>query len=161
MRWVHTSAVAASLLGIVLLGGCGILTDGIMGTGATPYTKEVRILVLANVADTLNQIPVPGATVSIEQTTSNQPTKSGATTTTMSQSMATDPSGVVLFRVEPGESYKLTVSASGYSSATLLISPSYYTPRVVNRIVNLAPTTSSTTGTTGTTTDTTTTPATT
>jgi len=55
--------------------------------------------------------------------------------------MATDPSGQVLFRVEPGESYRVSVSADGYSSATLVVSPSYYGPFTVVRSVTLAPAT--------------------
>ncbi|HQK92680.1 MAG TPA: hypothetical protein PLD23_04210 [Armatimonadota bacterium] len=131
--------VLASAMALAVMSGC---SGGLFGTGATPYTRELRIVVVANVSDSLTQIPVPGAVVSVSQYTSNQPkvgTTSGGTTTTVTQTMSTDPSGQVLFRVEPGESYRVSVSADGYSSATLIVSPSYFGPFTIVRSVTLAP----------------------
>lgn len=135
----RTPSALAFALALAALPGC---SGGLFGTGATPYTRELRIVVVANVESSLTQIPVPGATVSVSQYTSNQPkvgTTSGGTTTTVTQTMATDPSGQALFRVEPGESYRVSVSADGYSSATLIVSPSYYGPFTIVRSVTLAP----------------------
>ena len=144
MRRRHWATITALTLVAPALvsSGCGIVS-GLYGTGASPYTREVVITVLRNVPDTLNQVPVTNATVTVTQTTSNQPSISGSaasSTTTVSQTMGTDTTGRALFRVEPGESYTVAISASGYASATIVVSPSYYGPDVIQRVVTLAAT---------------------
>jgi len=104
------------------------------GTGS-PWTKLLRVVVVHNTADGSGVVPVPNALVTVARAT----TGGGGASTGGSQSLAVDSNGLAIFRVDPGYSYTITATATGYQQAQLVVDIGFFADTEITRRLTLAP----------------------
>jgi len=126
-RLLLVRALVPALVACVATGtGCG--------TGS-PWTKVLRVVVVHNTADGSGVVPVPNATVAVARVT----TGGGGTSAGGSQSLAVDSNGVAAFRVDPGYSYTITATATGYQQAQVVVDIGFFADTEITRRLTLAP----------------------
>ncbi len=129
MKRVLTVLALATALAL-LQGGCA-------GTGS-PWTKQLRVAVLGLTGDGSGEVPITGASVTVTRTTSGT-TDASLRAATNSQTLATGSDGIAVFRVEPGYTYTVAVTASGYSTGQVTVDVGFFAGTAITRTITLAP----------------------
>lgn len=121
---------------VFLLGAMvSLAASGCAGTG-NPWTKELRVAVLGLTGDGSAEVPVTGASVTVSKSGGT----GGGSGSTGSQTLATGSDGTAMFRVEPGFTYSVAVTATGYSTGQLSVDVGFFAGTTMTRTITLAPT---------------------
>ena len=126
------------LIAVIVL-GLALGPLGCIGTGS-PWTKVLRVAVVQNTQDGQEQIPIPGALVTVTRGAALGGGGTGTGTgTSASWSLGTDGAGVAVFRLEPGYSYTVSVTAAGFRTGSLTLEIGHLANQTITRRVVLVP----------------------
>jgi hypothetical protein len=117
--------VALLLVGLVpiMAGGCG--------TGS-PWVKQLRVAVVGLTTDGSGEVPLAGAQVTVTAASTTAGSRAAS-----SQTLSTGPDGTATFRVEPGYTYTVAATATGYSAGQITVDVGFFAG-TMTRTITLA-----------------------